>query len=71
MSDQSKEKMFTTCWFKEKRWDTRRMPDIRWDTNVLIPLPCSMITLEVLQFYELPINQIVCELPPEHPVFNV
>ncbi|KAK6229770.1 hypothetical protein SCA6_018721 [Theobroma cacao] len=31
-----------TCWFKEKRWDTRRMPDIRWDTNVHIRMYCSI-----------------------------
>ncbi|CAK7350143.1 unnamed protein product [Dovyalis caffra] len=93
-------KLFTT-WFKEKRWDTRRMlgsggmPSSHSATvtalataiglqegtgaptfAVALVLACVVmydatgVRLHAGRQAEL-LNQIVCELPPEHPVSNI
>ncbi|KAM6580490.1 hypothetical protein CsatA_004264 [Cannabis sativa] len=93
-------KLFTT-WYKEKRWDSRRMlgsggmPSSHSATvtslavtiglhegtggpafAIAVVLACvvmydaSGVRLHAGQQAEL-LNQIVCELPPEHPVSNV
>ncbi|KAG2678128.1 hypothetical protein I3760_12G129000 [Carya illinoinensis] len=93
-------KLFTT-WFKEKRWDSRRMlgsggmPSSHSATvsalavaiglqegtggpafAIAVVLACvvmydaSGVRLHAGRQAEL-LNQIVCELPPEHPVSNV
>ncbi|GAB4859428.1 hypothetical protein Ancab_010894 [Ancistrocladus abbreviatus] len=92
-------KLFTT-WFKEKRWDSRRimssggMPSSHSATvmalavaiglqegtsgpafAIAIILACVMYDASGVRLHsgrqaEL-LNQIVCELPPEHPLSNI
>ncbi|KAK9938634.1 hypothetical protein M0R45_015360 [Rubus argutus] len=75
-------KLFTT-WYKEKRWDSRRMlgsggmPSSHSATvTACMVLACVVmydatgVRLHAGRQAEL-LNQIVCELPPEHPVSSV
>ncbi|KDP39174.1 hypothetical protein JCGZ_00931 [Jatropha curcas] len=93
-------KLFTT-WFKEKRWDSRRMlgsggmPSSHTATVTALAVSIGMqegtaapsfaiaLVLACVVMYDATgvrlhagrqaelLNQIVCELPPEHPVSNV
>ncbi|KAG6685828.1 hypothetical protein I3842_12G131200 [Carya illinoinensis] len=76
-------KLFTT-WFKEKRWDSRRMlgsggmPSSHSATVSALAVAIGLqegtggpaFAIAVVLACVL-LNQIVCELPPEHPVSNV
>ncbi|XP_065862439.1 uncharacterized protein [Euphorbia lathyris] len=93
-------KLFTT-WFKEKRWDSRRMlssggmPSSHTATVSALAMAIGLqegagastfaiaVVLACVVMYDATgvrlhagrqaelLNQIVCELPPEHPVSNV
>ncbi|XP_057977598.1 uncharacterized protein LOC131164416 isoform X2 [Malania oleifera] len=93
-------KLFTT-WFKEKRWDSKRMlvsggmPSSHSATVVALAVAIGLqdgtggsafavaVVLACVVMYDATgvrlhagrqaelLNQIVCELPPEHPVSNV
>ncbi|OMP04367.1 Acid phosphatase/vanadium-dependent haloperoxidase-related protein [Corchorus olitorius] len=93
-------KLFTT-WYKEKRWDTRRMlgsggmPSSHSATVTALAVAIGLqeglgasafavsLVLACVVMYDATgvrlhagrqaelLNQIVCELPPEHPVSNV
>ncbi|XP_058095150.1 uncharacterized protein LOC131240738 isoform X3 [Magnolia sinica] len=76
-------KLFTT-WYKEKRWDSKRllgsggMPSSHSATVTALAAAIglregtggSSFALAVVLAAVL-LNQIVCELPPEHPLSNV
>ncbi|KAJ8626915.1 hypothetical protein MRB53_020222 [Persea americana] len=93
-------KLFTT-WFKEKRWDSRRlfgsggMPSSHSATVTALAVAIGLkegtggssfalaVILAAIVMYDasgvrlhagqqaVVLNQIVCELPPEHPLSNV
>uniref|UniRef100_A0A5B6YTW5 Acid phosphatase/vanadium-dependent haloperoxidase-related protein n=1 Tax=Davidia involucrata TaxID=16924 RepID=A0A5B6YTW5_DAVIN len=93
-------KLFTT-WFKERRWDSRRMlssggmPSSHSATVTALAMAIGLhegtggsafaiaVVLACVVMYDASgvrlhagrqaelLNQIVCELPPEHPVSNV
>ncbi|KAJ4977235.1 hypothetical protein NE237_002341 [Protea cynaroides] len=93
-------KLFTT-WFKEKRWDTRRMlgsggmPSSHSATVIALTVAIGLqdgtggsafalaVVMASVVMYDATgvrlhagrqaelLNQIVCELPPEHPLSNV
>ncbi|KAJ0899014.1 hypothetical protein HanRHA438_Chr08g0363391 [Helianthus annuus] len=67
-----------THWYKEKKWDTRRMLSSGGMPSfaIAVVLACVVmydatgVRLHAGRQAEL-LNQIVCELPPEHPLSNV